>query len=519
MGTVYRARQPSMGRDVALKEIVLGPQGDPEPAARFLQEARVGGALAHPNVVVVYDYFEADGAAYIAMELVEHGPLTPLMQRLTLVQSVGVLEGLLSALSRASEAGIVHRDLKPANLLVTREGTIKVADFGIAKAFDATMQAGLTPTGLAVGTPAYMAPEQAEGGAIDPRTDLYATGAIAYEMLTGRPPFDRNLPWQALIYKHVHEEPPRPQQVNPNLPPAFCDWIGRMLAKRPHDRPPDAATAWAELEEIAVAQLDWRWRRAARLPVGWAATDQVALAPAPFAATESVPEYGSPTPRGGRGTAERAPARRPWKLIAGAAAVLVGVLVVVGVVVLGGGSDGDTDRATAVGKPTRRANAQSAARTRHRANVQRLLTMVPASMRDRCEDETVDPTGELSDPGDELAEVSCEVGGTTFYYKLYREAADAREWFSVGAESEEDEADGSAKSCRGARTRTPFVGTWSRPGESRSAGRLLCTYDEEIASLEWTERGRPILGSLLTDADDPRTALKEAERAFRRATR
>jgi serine/threonine protein kinase len=306
MAVVYRARQPKIGRDVALKELPFGAHGNPDGAVRFLQEARIAAALSHPNIVVVYDYFEADGHAYIAMELVDHGPLTPLMSRLSRGQSLGALEAVLSALAHASAAGIVHRDLKPANLLVARDGRIKVADFGIAKAYDATAQLGLTATGMAVGTPAYMAPEQATGADVDARTDLYATGVLAYELLLHRPPFEATLPWPTLMYKHVHEAPPDPLQVDPALPLALSEWLLRMLSKRPEDRPADAASAWSDLEEAAVEQLGWRWRRAARLTNLVGQLDAQPLTPAPFPDTQpgttssanSYETYKQPLPPG-----------------------------------------------------------------------------------------------------------------------------------------------------------------------------------------------------------------------------
>jgi predicted Ser/Thr protein kinase len=289
MAVVYRARQPSMGRLVALKEMTFGARGNPGFAERFLREARIGGSLAHPNIVVVYDYFEAEGGAYIAMEYVEGGSLAPMRTSLTVPQALGVLESLLSALAHADDVGIVHRDLKPANLLITRDGRIKVADFGIAKAYDTTTQLGLTATGSALGTPAYMAPEQAMGGDLDARTDLYAAGLLAYELFAGRPPFDPQLPWHSLLYKHVNERPPSPSSVNPEISPSLSEWIEQLLAKAPDDRPPDATTAWSVLDDIAFDQLGRHWRREARLPVSATHERSRPLTPAPFVHEAAAP--------------------------------------------------------------------------------------------------------------------------------------------------------------------------------------------------------------------------------------
>lgn len=586
MGFVYRARQPSMSRDVALKEMSFGAEGNPDVAARFLQEARVGGLLAHPNVVVVHDYFEADGAAYIAMEFVERGPLTPLMAGLTLPQSFGVLEAMLSALSHAGAMGIVHRDLKPANLLVTRDGSIKVADFGIAKAYDATAALGLTAPGVTVGTPAYMAPEQAQGGAVDPRTDLYATGALAYEILAGRPPFDPKLSWPTLLYKHVHEYPPSPQEVNPKLHPAFAGWIERLLAKRPEDRPSDAATAWSDLEEIVVEQLGWRWRREARLPDGSRDADQSPLTPAPFARDAPSSEYhtyGAPSspkeittgqlesdlddrahtlqparppleaptapdevssapapsaaadelastipphrrsataasPLSPDGETARQPTRRGHsRRIAALAAATAAAIVVAAIIAFGGGGGGDAHRATATqgSTPAKPPTSTPTRETKASADMRKLLSMVSVSLRASCKKD-------LLRIGEERARVSCERWGTTFNYALYGDELDAQHWFSIGASNARQHAVGRAASCRSARKRTPFIGTWTRPQESRPAGRLSCTFKAfssvGVVTREWTVSGTPVLASLNHGGANPHDVSDEAEAAWRRAT-
>ena len=174
MGVVYRARQTDLERDVAVKELPAFHATDETFVARFLRESRIAGSLQHPNIVTVYDYFEHDGVPYIAMEYVDRGSLRPLMRNLTLAQVAGVLEGMLAGLAHAETRGIVHRDMKPENLMVTSDGTIKIADFGIAKAFNqaAATSGFATRTGTTVGTPAYMAPEQAMAKDIGPWTDL-----------------------------------------------------------------------------------------------------------------------------------------------------------------------------------------------------------------------------------------------------------------------------------------------------------------------------------------------------------
>ena len=193
MATVYLARQSTLNRDVALKELSRFHASAPEMVERFLRESRVAGSLNHPNIVTVYEYFEQDGVPYIAMEYVTGGSLRPYVGRLTLAQVAGVMEGILAGLAHAQEYGIVHRDLKPENLMVTGDGRVKIADFGIAKA---TQNVGfgsfLTLTGTTIGTPMYMAPEQALGHQVGFWTDLYSVGVMAWEHLVGRARVDRS---------------------------------------------------------------------------------------------------------------------------------------------------------------------------------------------------------------------------------------------------------------------------------------------------------------------------------------
>jgi serine/threonine protein kinase len=179
MAIVYLAQQTDLEREVALKELSSFYALDPAIAERFSREARVVGSLNHANVATVFESFEHAGTPYIAMEYLERGSLRPLMRSLSPAQTIGVLEGLLAGLAHAHARGVVHRDLKPENLLITDAGSVKIADFGIAKAYNQVWTAHYrTATGMAIGTPAYMAPEQAMGRDVGPWTDLYATGVI-----------------------------------------------------------------------------------------------------------------------------------------------------------------------------------------------------------------------------------------------------------------------------------------------------------------------------------------------------
>jgi serine/threonine protein kinase len=288
MAVVYLARQPALARDVAVKELARVVASDPSLAQRFIREARVAGSLNHPNVVTVYDFLEHDGVPYIAMEYLERGSLRPFVGKLSLAQAAGVLEGLLAALSHAEAMGIVHRDVKPENLLVTAEGGIKIADFGIAKAVQqVATEEMLTPAGATVGTPAYMAPEQAMASGIGPWTDLYQSGIVAFELLSGAVPFCADETPIAVMMQHISDPlPPLPEGTDP----ALDAWVRTMVAKDPGERFPSAAVAWEELEEIVIRLAGPLWRRGARLADPEPTREQsMPLSPAPFTWHEPTP--------------------------------------------------------------------------------------------------------------------------------------------------------------------------------------------------------------------------------------
>src|SRR5215216_1822161 len=183
MAVVYLVRQPALDREVVLKRLDLVDGNDPAMAQRFVREAQMAATLDHPNVVTLFDFFEHDGVPYIAMEYVAGGSLRALVGRLELPQVCGVVEGVLAGLRHAEAQAIAHRDLKPENLLLTRRGNVKIADFGIARAYTHALTQRLTAPGMAIGTPAYMAPEQATNESLGPSTDLYSLGVIVYELL------------------------------------------------------------------------------------------------------------------------------------------------------------------------------------------------------------------------------------------------------------------------------------------------------------------------------------------------
>jgi serine/threonine protein kinase len=264
--TVYLARQTDLGRLVALKELSVLATADATAARRFVRESRLAGSLNHPNIVTVHDFFEHRATPYIAMEYLERGSLRPHMNTLTFAQIAGVIEALLAGLAHAHGCGIVHRDVKPENLMIGGESRVKIADFGIAKATDeAQAMTFLTATGTTIGTPTYMAPEQAMGHEVGPWTDLYAVGMIAFELLAGRPAFDTSGAPMAILLRHVNEQPLTLTSVDASADPRLSEWVDRLLATDSKDRTRSAATAWMAFEEIVLDRLGSRWRRDAPL--------------------------------------------------------------------------------------------------------------------------------------------------------------------------------------------------------------------------------------------------------------
>jgi serine/threonine protein kinase len=249
MGVVYRARQRGLDRLVALKVILAGPHADDEQLSRFRSEAQAVARLQHPNVVQIYEVGGDDLRPFFSMELVEGGSLarklsgTPLPAR----QAAALSATLARAMHAVHCCGIIHRDLKPANVLLTTDGTPKVTDFGLAKRLG--VEPGRTRTGAILGTPGYMAPEQAQGNprAIGPATDVYALGAILYEMLTGRPPFRAETPWDTMA-QVLDCDPVPPRLLNPNVDRDLETICLKCLEKQASHRYPGAADLAADLE-------------------------------------------------------------------------------------------------------------------------------------------------------------------------------------------------------------------------------------------------------------------------------
>ncbi|HKD76040.1 MAG TPA: Stk1 family PASTA domain-containing Ser/Thr kinase, partial [Ktedonobacterales bacterium] len=238
MATIYRARDQRMGRLVAVKILREMYSSDPKFVLRFQREARAVSALAHPNIVQVFDYGKSEDQYYIVMELIEGIDLRKYLRAngiLDLRRAVVIAHDVALALGAAHRRGIVHRDVKPQNILVNDEALVKLTDFGIATFYRDVNSERLTTTGMTLGTVQYYAPEQAQGEVVQPAADVYALGVVLYEMLVGHPPFDGDTP-VAIAVRHIQEPPVRPSRYNPNIPPPLERVILRCLEKDPRDR-------------------------------------------------------------------------------------------------------------------------------------------------------------------------------------------------------------------------------------------------------------------------------------------
>jgi beta-lactam-binding protein with PASTA domain/predicted Ser/Thr protein kinase len=252
MAEVFLARDQLLDRPVAVKVLFPEFATDPSFVERFRREATAAANLNHPNIVGVYDWGEADNTYFIVMEYIDgrtlseilraEGPLHP-----DRVADIGA--DVAAALGFAHRNGVVHRDVKPGNVIVTAAGIVKVADFGIARAITATSEDNLTQVGTVMGTAAYFSPEQARGDAVDPRSDLYSLGCVLYELVVGRAPFAGDSP-VAIAYKHVHEPPVPPRQLDSAVPPALEAIILKCLAKNPANRYPSAEDLRADLRRF-----------------------------------------------------------------------------------------------------------------------------------------------------------------------------------------------------------------------------------------------------------------------------
>jgi tRNA A-37 threonylcarbamoyl transferase component Bud32 len=321
MGTVYEGFDPIIARQVAIKTVRLPDPDDVEAQdelARFKREAQAAGRLSHPNIVGVFDYGETPELAYIVMEFVDGTSLKDVVdkkERFEMAEVVRIMDSLMAGLQFSHDRGVVHRDIKPANIMLTKSGEVKIADFGIARIESSSM----TQAGTMLGTPSYMSPEQFMGQTVDSRTDLYSSGVMLYQLLTGEKPFEGGL--TAIMHKVLNTEPPPPSALSVTVPHAFDNVVQKAMAKRPADRFATAnefaATLRAAFTAKPVAASEGFGLGA--MDFGDSEATMVATsrpAPAPQVAKPTPPPEPVQTPR----PVKKSP---PYMLIGGVVAVLV----------------------------------------------------------------------------------------------------------------------------------------------------------------------------------------------------
>src|ERR1700733_11354209 len=327
MAEVYRARDIRLDRIVAVKTLRDDLARDQTFQARFRREAQSAASLNHPSIVAVYDTGEDmvghTPVPYIVMEYVDGRTLRDLLRddrRLLPERALEITDGVLRALDYSHRNGIVHRDIKPGNVMLTRTGDVKVMDFGIARAVS-DAQATMTQTAQVIGTAQYLSPEQARGERVDARSDLYSTGCLLYELLTGRPPFTGDSP-VAIAYQHVREAPVPPSRIDPELPP-WCDAIVlKAMEKDPADRYQSAGEMRNDIQRaLSGAPVAASIHHAEMYNPGPRGMGQ--HPPRRAGSTSAIPpyQYGPPTGANRAGDYGEPPRRQAWPW------VLVGAIV------------------------------------------------------------------------------------------------------------------------------------------------------------------------------------------------
>jgi len=288
MAEVYLAEQLSLRRQVALKVLRKNLAGDDAYIRRFQHEAQAAAKLVHANIVQIYEVGCVEGTYYISQEYVPGQNLKQLLSRLghgvDAVQAVNIIRQVAAGLHKAAEQKITHRDVKPENIMITPGGEVKVADFGLARVVRDGEALNLTQVGITMGTPLYMSPEQVEGRAVDPRSDIYSFGVTCYHMLAGHPPFDGPTALNVAV-QHLKTEPKRLEVVCPHLPDALCRIVHKMLAKKPEERYQRPIDLLKEMKTLKIEGLDEDW--AAELP-GFNSADLVLSTAGRLEATQQL---------------------------------------------------------------------------------------------------------------------------------------------------------------------------------------------------------------------------------------
>ena len=290
MADVRVGRDLRLGRPIAIKMLRSDLAADETFQERFRREAQSAASLNHPAIVAVYDTGETTDShgnhiPFIVMELVEGQTLREILRenrKILPERALSITADVLSALDYSHRAGIIHRDIKPANVMLTPDGKVKVMDFGISRAISDTSSA-MTQTAAVIGTAQYLSPEQARGETVDARSDIYSTGCVLYELLTGRPPFVGDSP-VSVAYQHVREEARPPSQLNPDVSVAVDNVVAKALAKRVDDRYSSAGDMRRDIERVIAGQSIE------------APTQMTAVVPAPTMTQAPVPPPVLPAP-------------------------------------------------------------------------------------------------------------------------------------------------------------------------------------------------------------------------------